>query len=77
MKKVKKIVALLTVVATGVLLSVLFALPVQAEGPSTEPPVDNDGFIELPAGFVPPPLPQIPTRAEYEAGWTTPQYINT
>ena len=75
MSKVKKIATLLTVFAVVAVLSVLLALPVQAEEPTTEPPVDADGFLETPEGFVPPPLPPIPTRAEYEAGWKTPQHV--
>ena len=61
-------------IVTAVVLGLIFATPVEAEEPPTNPPVGEDGFIELPADFVPPPLPTIPTRAEYEAGWTTPQH---
>ncbi len=72
--KLKKFAALVTVLAVVTLLAVLFAMPAHAEEPETAPPVDADGFIELPSDFVPPPLPPIPTLAEYEAGWKTPQH---
>ena len=68
-----------------VLLAVLVALPfavgVYAEGPTPTPDEVLEGyedvFLDPPVGAQLPPLPTIPTRAEYEDGWTVPQWRST
>ena len=63
-----------------VLLAILIAIPFAAGAYADEPiltPEDvpdgyDDVFLEMPDGAQIPPLPAIPTKAEYDAGWTIP-----
>ena len=64
-------------VLLAVLVAIPFAASVHADEPILTPEEVPEGyedvFLDMPAGVEIPTLPEIPTKEEYEAGWSLPE----